>query len=273
MKILVFTGGLGNQIFEYAFYLHLKSYFPQEKFYGHYGKKLQEHYGLEINRWFDVCLPIEKWWVLPVVAVFYIYKQIFPKSKWLDLHQREWKNRDAKVFFPFKFSKHYFPMQENWLRWKIDENVLDQKNRNLLELIKQENSCFIHVRRGDYLFPAYQSLFGGCCNEDYYKEAIVMMKKTKPDVRFICFSDDLAWLKHNLEVGEDAIFVDWNTGKDSPLDMYLMSQCKNGIMSNSSFSYWGAYLGVKKDVVMYPMKWWNAKEGNPDIFMDVWIGL
>ena len=103
MKILVFTGGLGNQIFEYAFYLHLKKYFPKDKIYGHYGKKLQEHYGLELNKWFDVELPKEKWWVLPVVGMFYFYKQIFPKSKLLDLHQRQWINKKAIVYFPFKF--------------------------------------------------------------------------------------------------------------------------------------------------------------------------
>ena len=61
MRILVFTGGLGNQMFEYAFYKHLKSCFPKESFYEHYGVKLKEHYGLEINKWFDVTLPPEKW--------------------------------------------------------------------------------------------------------------------------------------------------------------------------------------------------------------------
>ena len=50
MKILVFTGGLGNQIFGYAFYCWIKDKFPQQNFYGIYNhKKLSEHYGLEIR--------------------------------------------------------------------------------------------------------------------------------------------------------------------------------------------------------------------------------
>ena len=57
MRILVFTGGLGNQMFEYAFYKHLESCFPKEKIYGHYGVKLKEHYGLEVNKWFEISLP------------------------------------------------------------------------------------------------------------------------------------------------------------------------------------------------------------------------
>ena len=104
MKILVFTGGLGNQMFAYAFYLYLKRLFPQERFYGLYGKKLSEHYGLEIDKWFKVSLPRQPWWVLPVTGLFYLYKQCVPNSKWLDLNQEFCKNLRAIVFFPFKFT-------------------------------------------------------------------------------------------------------------------------------------------------------------------------
>lgn len=273
MKILVFTGGLGNQIFEYAFYLHLKYNLTEEKFYGHYGKKLQEHHGLEINKWFETKLPKEKWWVLPVVTLFYFYKQIFPKSEFLDLDQQKWRNKKAIVFFPFKFSKFYFPKNNSWLKWKVEESELNNKNREVLNIIRKEDICFLHVRRGDYLSPKFKAIFENCCTINYYKSAIKLMKTKYPNIRFICFSDDLMWTKNNLKLGNNAIFVDWNTGKDSPLDMYLMSQCKNGIIANSSFSYWGAYLGTKKKLVIYPMKWWNKKEGSPNIFMDEWVGL
>lgn len=273
MRILVFTGGLGNQMFEYAFYKHLKSCFPKESFYGHYGVKLKEHYGLEINKWFDVTLPPEKWWTLPVVGLFYLYKKLVPNSKWLDLFQREWKHKDAKVFFPFKFTKQYFPKENGWLKWKVDEVSLCEKNKKLLQVIHDEETCFVHVRRGDYLASNFKSIFEGCCTLDYYKRALEYMNKNNPKVRFICFSDDLEWMRKNLPMDDSAIYVDWNTGTDSPLDMYLMSQCDNGIIANSSFSYWGAYLGEKKTTVIYPQKWWNMEGGNPNIFMDEWLGM
>lgn len=50
--------------------------------------------------------------------------------------------------------------------------------------------------------------------------------------------------KKNLPFN-DAYFIDWNTGENSPLDMFLMSQCKYAIIANSTFSYWGAMLGRK----------------------------
>lgn len=273
MRILVFTGGLGNQIFEYAFYLHLRKCFPNDKIYGHYGKKLQEHYGLEINRWFDIELPKEEWWVLPVVGLFYFYKQIFPKSQLLDLHQRQWINKNAIVYFPFKFCNRYFPHGNSWIKWKIKEENLSLANKELLKKIRSNESCFLHVRRGDYLSPTFKSLFEGCCTISYYKSALSLLNKEKSNVLFICFSDDMDWVKQNLPIEDNAIFVDWNTGEDSPIDMYLMSQCKNGIMANSTFSYWGAYLGEKKEIVTYPSKWWNSKDGNPEIFFDEWAGL
>ena len=68
-----------------------------------------------------------------------------------------------------------------------------------------------------------------------------------------------------------SIFVDWNKGENSPLDMYLMSQCNGAIIANSTFSYWGAILGKEKARVYYPIKWINSPRGVPDIFFDNWI--
>lgn len=272
MKILVFTGGLGNQIFEYAFYLYLKKIYPSKYIYGLYGNKLSEHYGLEIDKWFHVELPRQTWWVLPITGIFYIYKQCFPNSDWLDLNQLDCVHPNAKVFFPFKFNKKFIPEGE-WLKWKIDETALSDENKKILYDIRQSNSCFVHVRRGDYLSPTFKSLFEGCCTYEYYNSALEFIKCKIPDVRFICFSDDIQWMKQNMDLGDNSIFVNWNTDTSSPLDMFLMSQCKAGIIANSTFSYWGAKLGRKKDYVIYPQKWWNSPKGNPDIFYEEWLGL
>lgn len=273
MKILVFTGGLGNQMFEYAFYCHLKKIFQRDKFFGHYGKKLKEHYGLELDKWFYVELPEEKWWVLPIVALFYSFKKLVPNTKWLDLNQREWKHKDAIVFYPFKFNKCYFPEGNDWLKWKVDESLLSPKNKEILNMIRSHKTCFVHVRRGDYLASNYKAIFEGCCTLNYYKKALSYIQDQYPNLLYICFSDDMEWMRENLLLGDAAIYVDWNTGKDSPLDMYLMSQCDNAIIANSSFSYWGAFLGKKKEIVIYPQKWCNSKGGNPNLFWEDWVGM
>ena len=210
---------------------------------------------------------------MPIVGMFYVYKQLMPHSRWLDLNQREWQNKKAILYFPFKFCKNYIPREHEWLRWKVDEYQLSEQNKNALLSIRGSNTCFVHVRRGDYLAPAYKNLFEGCCDVNYYQRALTYMRQQVENVKFVCFSDNIEWAKVNLDVGENAIFVNWNTGTDSPLDMYLMTQCENAIIANSSFSYWGACLGRKKSLVVYPEKWWNSEDGNPDLFYPEWIKL
>lgn len=68
------------------------------------------------------------------------------------------------------------------------------------------------------------------------------------------------------------MYVDWNTGHDSYLDMYLMAHCKAGILANSTFSYWAARLCQRKEIV-YPAQWIHASYGIPDMFEDHWIGI
>ena len=64
----------------------------------------------------------------------------------------EWKNKNARVYFPFKFNKAYVPADNNWLRWRVDEKKLSPQNHDALDFIRNHKVCFIHVRRGDYLF-------------------------------------------------------------------------------------------------------------------------
>ena len=120
---------------------------------------------------------------------------------------------------PFKFNKRYFPKGNDWLKWKVDESKLSEKNKKVLEQIRNNHTCFVHVRRGDYLASNYKSIFEGCCTLEYYKKALKFLQDKYKDIKFICFSDDLQWMKQNLPLGDNATFVDWNTGKNSPLDI------------------------------------------------------
>lgn len=77
MKILIFTGGLRNQIFGYVFYRYLQCMFPNEKVYGVYSKnKMSEHYGLEVNKYFDASLPTSPWWIQLYTLCLYCLKKI-----------------------------------------------------------------------------------------------------------------------------------------------------------------------------------------------------
>lgn len=272
MRILYFGGGLGNQIFEYAFYLYLKKKFPNEKIIGYYNKnKLKEHNGLEINKWFNVNLPHTSWYAGFICLFMYLIKKI-KITKYIDISNREFKNNKAIVINAYKFNKQYIPNNE-WITFNINVDSLSLKNRQTVDLIKASNSVFIHIRRGDYLSPKYIERFQGTCTIDYYNKAINIIKDFVDSPTFFIFSDDIEWAKNNIKTYCETIYIDWNTGKNSPLDMFLMSNCKAGIIANSTFSYWGAKLGVPNKIITYPSKWINSNEGNPNIFNKEWIKI
>ena len=272
MKILVFGGGLGNQIFEYAFYLYLKSKYPQESFWGVYNKyKLSEHNGLEINKWFEAELPKSSFLASMITYLSYSLKLILKRTKLLDLHTRICLNESALIFNAYKYTKSYIPTG-NWLNWKLKKEMLSGLNREILQQITDSNSFFIHVRRGDYQSEKYKKFFEGTCPISYYMKAINHVLSNEKEPHFFIFSDDIKWTKEKIKI-KNSTFIDWNQGENSPIDMFLMSQCKGAILANSTFSYWGALLGTKKKVVYYPKKWINSVYGTPNIFFDEWISF
>ena len=274
MKIMAFGGGLGNQVFEYAVYLYIKNKYPHEKIWGYYNKhSFKEHNGLEIDKYFDVSLPQQPWWADYYVGFLFMLKRVLGITKYVDTGGSGpvIKNEKALFISAYRDNKDYFP-DYPWIKFKKPD--LEQRNTEILYKINKGNSFFIHVRRGDYFSKKYKWLFDGCCTLDYYQNAINMIKNKYPCARFFLFSNDIDWSLKHLNV--EATVIDWNTGDLSYLDMYLMSQCDGGIIANSTFSYWGAFLGKKKLLVTYPIKWSNSPYGScPNIFPDDgrWIGI
>jgi len=139
-------------------------------------------------------------------------------------------------------------------------------------LIGQENLVAIHIRRGDYL--KHPDVYPKMTHE-YYLSCI---NKIPNRNKILVFSDDIQWCKAQFE-GPDYIFV------TAPAyhSMLLMSNCDNVIMANSTFSWWGAYLGKPKKVFR-PQNWfgnqWPYKESHPtladctkDLFPPEWLTI
>lgn len=267
MKILYFGGGLGNQIFEYAFYIYLKKTIPQEHIYGLYRRNcFSEHNGLELSKWFNAEFPSSRWFVKPYALIVFVLKKM-GIHRFIDRDNSEWKNKKAPLVYPLKYNRLYIPETE-WITWKIEDAFLIGRNRDILDKISKTHSFFIHVRRGDYLSPQYRERFAGTCPLSYYESAIQDIKNQNKDVCFFVFSDDINWARENLPL-KSAEYIDWNIGENSPIDMYLMSQCEGGVIANSTFSFWGAILGKKKTIVYYPKNWFNG-ESAPNIFPVEW---
>ena len=164
-----------------------------------------------------------------------------------------------RYFWGYWQDERYFRHIRKKLLQDFNFPVLDGTNASLMNSLKGEVTCAVHVRRGDYLkHPMYR----GLCDIEYYEKAIARMRRKVGGVKFIVFSNDMEWVNDNLKtaLGQDAILADWNKGADSFRDMQLMSVCRHNIIANSSFSWWGAWLNANPNkIVMAPKKWLNCK--------------
>ncbi len=102
---------------------------------------------------------------------------------------------------------------------------------------------------------------GSLADTSYYSDAISYIGKHIKNPRFVVFSNDIVWCKNNMDyLDKNTVFVDWNHGADSFRDMQLMSACAHHIIANSSFSWWGAWLGRNKNkIVIAPSTWQQTK--------------
>jgi len=128
------------------------------------------------------------------------------------------------------------------------------RNAELAERIGTIDSVFIHVRRTDYLTPAWTTV-NGHLGLDYYSAAIERMGREVGTPHFFVFSDDPEWTQENLSAAYPMTHVTHNTGPMAAEDLRLMSLCRHAIMPKSTFSWWAVWLGARKGVVIAPEGW------------------
>ena len=144
----------------------------------------------------------------------------------------------------------------------------------LLALIKSTNSVALHIRRGDYVTnPDFAAIYN-CCSLDYYRQAVGTIAAQTTAPHFFIFSDDIDWVKHNLQLDYPAEFVSERDYPDYQA-LILMSLCQHQIIANSSFSWWGAWLNSSANkLVIAPSKWFNSSSlSSQDIIPATWLKI
>jgi hypothetical protein len=147
------------------------------------------------------------------------------------------------------------------------------KTREIAAAIQRagEKSAFLHIRRTDYMRPE-NIVYHGHPTLEYYDRAIKLIRAQHGEVKFFIFSDDIDWCKMNFGIG--CTFVEHNTGREHE-DIYLMSLCRNAVIANSSFSWWGAWLGDTQSnrMVFAPKTWFATNLESRDIVPERWTKL
>jgi hypothetical protein len=147
-------------------------------------------------------------------------------------------------------SPRYFQLIESIIRKDFDFPELSgSKNKELLSKIKNNNSISIHVRKTDFKTNNTH----GTCPIEFYQKAVRLINTQLSSPFLFFFSDDMQWVRNNLDFGYPSKFI---SGNEDYVDMQLMSQCKHNIIANSSFSWWGAWLNNNPEkIVIAPERW------------------
>lgn len=141
----------------------------------------------------------------------------------------------------------------------------------LMKAICGSPAVSIHVRRGDYTTTYNQTIFG-LCTPDYYRAAMTIMRDRIEDPRFFVFSDDPDWCRQQFRDSDTIIVSEHNS--DAQDDLAMMSHCRNHIIANSSLSWWGAWLGWRPEsVIIAPVPWFTQSAHTPDLIPEDWIRL
>jgi hypothetical protein len=177
-------------------------------------------------------------------------------------------------------TEKYFEPEPDLIRrdFTLRNPVGEQTKRVADAIAAAPQSAFIHVRRTDYL-GAGQAAFHGNMTWDYYAEAMQYVRERIADAKFFVFSDDPDGCRERFA---DCTIVDHNKMGfgDSPghehEDLWLMSLCRHAIFPNSSFGWWGAWLGdTQADrIVIAPKKWFgNAPVRYDDVVPERWVKM
>ncbi len=304
-KIVIrMSGGLGNQMFQYALYVKLRALgrgaaFDDETEYA--AKRTTDVVGNSRPK------------MLSVFGITYprASKEDIISLTDADLHltsriRRKLTGRKSKEVQDkdFIFDKTFWDCEEGYLTgcfqsakyfageedavqkaFTFPENIAEgfpetqRYAKEILEKsigISQGGTCAVHLRFGDYLDKS--SVYGGICTTAYYDAAVDYVRVRFPHTHFFVFSNDsekaAAWC-----AGREGFTV--VTGNDEAhgyLDLYLMQLCDHFIIANSSFSWWGSWLGrCSEKIIVAPTYWINMQDGSElkrtDIFTEEMVRI
>lgn len=170
--------------------------------------------------------------------------------------------------------KYFLPIESILREEFVFPDFKEERNKAIERKIKSEKSVAIHVRKGDYLSQKGMKTYSQV-SRDYYLKALQIIKNRHGDTQAFIFTDDVDWATTNLYGLENVTFVHWNHNEQAFCDMQLMALCDYFVTSNSTFSWWAAWLGSNHQSTVVTPKEWFVRDDmkSKDIHPDFWIQI
>ena len=293
MIVLHVSGGLGNQMFQYAYGRCVANRLGVELVLDLSDPTLSIHQGFELSKVFGLEAKVAREFHMYAVLGLLrpeIVRRVIKKFGFALVVAKRWVEEPH-----FHFSSGMLNVQDNtfisgyWQSEKYFEDAIafirhdfkfckppsTANEKLMLEMTDDSITAIsLHVRRGDYVNNQAVSQVHGSCTPAYYNAAIQHVSSQVKNPFFYVFSDDMDWVRNYLEMPYPHKLIAHNRGESSYEDMRLMSLCQHNIIANSSFSWWGAWLnGNPKKLVIAPKNWFADESRPHDLFPDGWVAL
>lgn len=291
MVIVKIMGGLGNQMFQYAFARSLEtksghtvaldlSYYENQPdadtvrkerismFPHKFEKATQEQIIYVQNRNRQI-------WNRFLGKIKLYRSNLIQEKEEID-QSREFQ-RDRIYLAGYWQSEKYFKDISETIKLEFDFSGW-QMDKESVEVLRRIMECgvsvAVHVRAGDYLKKENFDCFGNICTERYYRKACEYMLQRYPTCRFFVFTNDADWVGRNMNLPFDNMEVVENReDKEEWTDLFLMSRCSHNVIANSSYSWWAAWLNPHQDkLVIVPERWTNFNI-NQYTICDEWVRI
>lgn len=301
-KIVVtkFSGGLGNQMFQYAAARAIAHREHAELLFdlSHYNIKTGVNYtirsfALEQFSIFGKRATVADVWPLLIRKyrkgkVWYLWNKLIASRKRYFTEKQfhfdpEVLTLHAPVFLDgwFATEKYVTDIRAVLLKEFTLKRPLSDWAAGYKKAIDNEPaSVAVHIRRGDYVKNPETNSFHGVCSNAYYEKAAALIISKYPQAHFFIFSDEIEWVRANMKFPGRVTYVseanDTTPGRDAE-EMILISACKHAIIANSTFSWWGAWLNTNPHkTVIGPKRWFDGAKKNVlthDVLPASWISL
>lgn len=290
MIVVRLKGGLGNQLFQYAISFTLSQrlgmdFFADTSFFGDDHQRSYKLGKLKVaikessanmipslhviykSKYFNKVLRLLRIRKLPMRNWVYFLEESYATTS-EDIFMLNAKNIYIDGYFQ---SPLYFSDYREQLLEHIQPTYLpNSEYLYMLDKIQTTESVAVHVRRGDFIKSGKFDIYHYVLDEEYYYNAIKVIKNHVERPMFFWFSDDIKWVKEKFRSKDNFVFVNLKSEHSDIDELMLMKACKHVITANSTFSWWGAWLNENEESIKIVPE---QQYGNPDMIPNEWIKI
>ena len=259
-KSIGYSGRLGNQMFQYAatkaqaLRLNVNCYLPD-----HTAIKQDGCFDYTNNKWIQYKLDLYDCFNISAPLLNQTENNLYAESNFSYETLILEVSDNTAIDGYFQSYKYFEDCRDVIYKEFAFKDEISSKCK--LEISKYTNPVAIHIRRGDQV--AHPGMWN--VSLEYIQAALEQF--ADEEYTFLIFSDDIEWCKQVFPEG--VVFIE---GNDQYEDLCLMSLCNHNVISNSSYSWWAAYLNQNKNKkVVAPSNWFIPAKPLTDLYPSNWI--